>query len=504
MCNFSIPCSTTRNSYRCQCLSEENLENALSSVATPYTYGVAVLLLILAAVVVVEGKLIHRRFGTVDYFTELSNAKRSRLYIVVLLLNITFLVGTLAALMAYIESLGESVNQAQYQAAYSAIWSSYILQLMMYMDLWSRISPSNALHRFKSHVDATTVDGLLPMVKLAELDCTWSWFMTAEDSLEVVEDGMLFYNLANDFGDVEQMEGSVDILSRLKLLEPVPLTDSVKGATIPLPLHERYVARRFNQKYWKTGIKFSVTPSSIDRLSTLPKKLRLRKPERDVQTRQTTLNPTFQPYKDDSTVAPNTTSIDTGHREAKLREYDSSMAFKLDANESSNNRPSVNLSQALRGTPALSFQDEAEDLEKCDETTTTAGSGYLSVEGASSMECTTGPREKITSFSKKLQELANSDKRCSKCKAKTAFCICNSSATMRREISRKGTYTPKTATATARCKYMRDGDARQQCTNSVAGRDYDWCKTHRCPGEGCTASKGSKAQACDLCINSDL
>lgn len=254
---------------------QENLDAALASVATPYTYGVAVLLFLLMVVVIFEGNLVSRRFGTIDYFTALSSGKRSRLYVTVLLLNIAFLIVTLAALMDHIEEKASSpdgdVNQAQYQAAYTAIWASYILQLMSYMDLWSRISPSNSLFRFKKHVEATTVDGMIPTVTLGELDVSWSWFMTAEDSLEVAEDGMLFYLLAETFGNVDNMEPTKDLLSRSfsRVYKPVPLTDDVKSAPIATQLHERYVARRFNQRFWKTGIKFSAAVESTRKLSTI-------------------------------------------------------------------------------------------------------------------------------------------------------------------------------------------------------------------------------------------
>eukprot|EP00041_Stephanoeca_diplocostata_P035275 m.1237226 g.1237226 ORF g.1237226 m.1237226 type:complete len:1201 (-) comp24668_c0_seq16:327-3929(-) len=246
---------------RCSCTLEDEEHEYLSSVVIPFVAAMIVSLLLLVVEVVWESRYFKETFGTLAYFGALANAKRSWVYLTLLFVNILILVVSLIVAVREIENQVEKelLTTSQYNTAYSLLVSGYLLQLMAYTDLWARIPSSYALEKYKRIITINFLSSTghpAETVGLQDVMLQWTWFLTAEDCIEMAEDGLLFHCLSEyaaiESPDQLQNEEDTRCFGRWRrdkewLPKDIQSHDDVKPH-----VHGRYLAQRLNKRYWKS------------------------------------------------------------------------------------------------------------------------------------------------------------------------------------------------------------------------------------------------------------
>ena len=267
----------------CQCSIQSKKTEDTNKLAIPLTVVVSITLLLLVLSVLLTDGVIAHSFGTLDYFVAVSNSKRSTTYTVLLLVNVTMLVVSIVTMIVSIErSRGDKeVNKSQYNAVYRDLVKDTVLQMMAFTDLWARIPPSNALAIYKNHFVPTTTISNGPQT-LGQMDASWTWFMTAEDVLEIAEDGFLFYYFSHDLPKLMETSGIAhELVKPLKQASGDELYNSGEshveeggirphgeGESLAVSgiqnhtLHHAYIAQRLSPQYWRGGVTFAPVPKA--------------------------------------------------------------------------------------------------------------------------------------------------------------------------------------------------------------------------------------------------
>ena len=267
----------------CQCSIQSKKTEDTNKLAIPLTVVVSITLLLLVLSVLLTDGVIAHSFGTLDYFVAVSNSKRSTTYTVLLLVNVTMLVVSIVTMIVSIErSRGDKeVNKSQYNAVYRDLVKDTVLQMMAFTDLWARIPPSNALAIYKNHFVPTTTISNGPQT-LGQMDASWTWFMTAEDVLEIAEDGFLFYYFSHDLPKLMETSGIAhELVKPLKQASGDELYNSgeshveeggirpyEEGESLAVSgiqnhtLHHAYIAQRLSPQYWRGGVTFAPVPKA--------------------------------------------------------------------------------------------------------------------------------------------------------------------------------------------------------------------------------------------------
>ena len=276
----------------CKCENVEETAKAAKQYALPLSvvssFGLAALVL---CVIMAPG-VMSSRFGTLDYFVAVSNSKRRQSYVVILCINMLILACAVVALMFEIEvrrreiagttkksANPNQINENQYSNVYAQIVADCLLQMMAYTDLWARIPPSNALAYFKDQFEPASsqsdVNKDIPKT-IGGMDGSWSWFMTAEDTLEIAEDGFLFYYFSTHLPTYIDSTGEVHTLIRSVKTSASGDHEHEEGtrpSSRPKELgtvHEAYMAQRLSQQYWKGGVSFKPAPEARRKYSIDP------------------------------------------------------------------------------------------------------------------------------------------------------------------------------------------------------------------------------------------
>lgn len=291
MKNTSIRTDPTQLECRCDNIAERKAD--AKKYALPLSLLSSFGLFALVVSVLATPGVVSHRFGTLDYFVAVSNSKRDIWYTVILCLNMMILASAVVALIYLIElkrreiagtaekpnGNPNQINEEQYKTAYTQIVTDCLLQMMAYTDLWARIPPSNALAYFKDHFEPQSsredVNKNIPKT-IGAMDGSWSWFMTAEDTLEIAEDGFLFYYFSMHLPTLIDSTGKAHTLIRT-----VKTTASSKeqqqeegaatiaaGSTGAGAVHEAYIAQRLSPQYWKGGVTFKPAAEAKRKYST--------------------------------------------------------------------------------------------------------------------------------------------------------------------------------------------------------------------------------------------
>eukprot|EP00041_Stephanoeca_diplocostata_P036351 m.1322806 g.1322806 ORF g.1322806 m.1322806 type:complete len:1810 (+) comp24848_c1_seq42:102-5531(+) len=197
----------TIEGVRCSCTIEDEERAQRTAIVWPFVAAIIVAHVLLLLEVLWESQWHSRTFGTVSYFTAMANAKRSTAYLVLLLCSVGVLFVSLYVLVNEIEGQVREglLTNTQYDNAYLYLASGFLLQLLALSDLWANIPASISLALFQSHYTVTfQFDGSLHVVPMKDLLLHWSWFMTSRDSVEMAENGMLFFLLAQKSGMITQ------------------------------------------------------------------------------------------------------------------------------------------------------------------------------------------------------------------------------------------------------------------------------------------------------------
>jgi hypothetical protein len=271
--------------FNCQCMVESGAgshQQYLDDYVNPMVYGTTALLATLLLSTLTYREFWNERFGTLNYFLAVSNSKRTKLYNALLFMNLLALIGCLIFIAHVIEDerKDSALTKEQYTTAYTIMISSFIVQMLGYTDLWTRIPPSQALEQFKDQKDVITVKhtgGSINLGSIGEIDVNWSWFNTAEDTLEVVEDGFLFYLFGRLYGEKSQASGTAaDNETEILVTNSTDRGSyyvngalAVEGLRDRRPdadsaprkigkMYERYLSQALSTRYWKGGTKLIV------------------------------------------------------------------------------------------------------------------------------------------------------------------------------------------------------------------------------------------------------
>ena len=254
------PNNTIADNLQCSCTIESEKRVNANTYAVPLTIISSLALVGLVASVLFTEGVLSAPFGTLDYFVAVSNSKRGTMYTVMLVINVIMLVVSVIIMLVLIERTraNKEVNEDPYNTVYQTLAKDTLLQMMAYTDLWARIPPSNALAMYKDHFNPKTgvADG--PQT-LGQMDASWTWFMTAEDTLEIAEDGFLFYYFSHDLPNLIQSTGKAKGLVRpLKTTQDAFAAEegSAVAGIASEAIHHAYIAQRLSPQYWKGGVTF--------------------------------------------------------------------------------------------------------------------------------------------------------------------------------------------------------------------------------------------------------
>lgn len=106
---------------------------------------------------------------------------------------------------------------------------------------------------------------------LGALDASWTWFMTAEDTLEIAEDGFLFYYFSHELPNLIEATGkAAELIKPLKThrneFSAEEGSATVRGIKSDA-IHHAYVAQRLSPQYWKGGVTFNPAENAKSKYS---------------------------------------------------------------------------------------------------------------------------------------------------------------------------------------------------------------------------------------------